>query len=149
NAFERMLDVVGSLQELKKEVETRQTAAAVEPEAARRSILLLGGECSAGKNFNVVPGACSFSIDRRINPDEDLAAEKQRVLDVFERARERGIDVDVNVFQEGASASSPTDSRVAQALMESVRDVSGRPANFVMCPGLLETRFYARAGVPA
>jgi succinyl-diaminopimelate desuccinylase len=149
NAFERMLEVVRPLQELKAEIETRQTAAVEGPEAARRSILLLGGECTAGTNFNVVPGACSFTIDRRLNPEEDLAAEKRRLLAILDTARAKGIELDVEVFQEGESASSPTAGGLADALGQSVRDVTGRQPSFAMCPGLLETRFYARRGVPA
>jgi acetylornithine deacetylase/succinyl-diaminopimelate desuccinylase family protein len=149
NAFEQMLDVVRRLRELKAEVETRRTSAAAEPEAARRSILLLGGECTAGKNFNVVPGLCSFTLDRRINPEEDLAVEKQRLLAIFESAQAAGIELDVEVFQEGESASSPPDGRLAKALVQSAQEVTGRPPTFAMCPGLLETRFYARRGVPA
>jgi acetylornithine deacetylase/succinyl-diaminopimelate desuccinylase family protein len=149
NAFEGMLEVARSLQELKAEVESRRTAVPAEPEAARRSILLLGGQCNAGKNFNVVPGACSFTVDRRLNPEEDLAIEKQRLLAVFESARSRGIEVDVDVFQEGEAAASPIDGRLARSLVESVREVTGRQPTFAMCPGLLETRFYVRRGVPA
>src|SRR5207248_2212279 len=41
NAFERMLRVVDSLQELKREVEQRTTAYKIGPQQARRSILML------------------------------------------------------------------------------------------------------------
>jgi succinyl-diaminopimelate desuccinylase len=149
NAFERMLDIAGPLRELQAEIQTRRTAFATEPEAARYSILLLGGECSAGKNFNVVPGTCSFTIDRRLNPEEDLAVEKQRLLDIFDGVRAGGVELDVEIFQEGDSASSPTDGPLATALAESVRESTRRTPAFAMCPGLLETRFYARQGIPA
>jgi len=33
---------------------------------------MLGGRAEAGTNFNVTPDFYSFTIDRRINPEEDL-----------------------------------------------------------------------------
>jgi acetylornithine deacetylase/succinyl-diaminopimelate desuccinylase-like protein len=34
-------------------------------------------------------------------------------------------------------------------LAESIKDASGEEARFELCPGILETRFYAVAGIPA
>ncbi|MGH9213435.1 MAG: hypothetical protein ACRD2C_22595, partial [Acidimicrobiales bacterium] len=42
-----------------------------EPEAARASIMLIGGVTEGGTNFNIVPDTFRFTIDRRPNPDED------------------------------------------------------------------------------
>jgi succinyl-diaminopimelate desuccinylase len=149
NAFERMLVVAEALRELEREVRNRTTRFRVEPEDAARSILLIGGRCEGGTGFNVVPDACTFTVDRRPNPEEDVASEKARLLDLLERQRASGIDLDVEVLQEGASSATPEDAPVARALAASVLEVRGRPPRFEMCPGLLETRFYARAGVPA
>src|SRR5262249_10490433 len=103
NAFEQMLLVADALKDLKSEIEARKTAYKIEPEAARRSILLMGGRCEGGTNFNLVPDQCSFTVDRRINPEEDLIAEKERLLSVFDQLRRRGIDLDVEIFQEARS----------------------------------------------
>src|SRR5260370_20662094 len=148
NAFERMLPVAQALLELKSEVETRSTAFRIAPDSVRRSILMLGGRVEAGSNFNVVPDFCSFTVDVRINPEEDFEEEKRRLLEVIERAR-GGIDLEVEVLQEGRSSGEPEDGAVGQALARSIQKVTGRSAQFEMCPGLLETRFYAERGIPA
>src|SRR5439155_22258515 len=114
NAFEGMLIAAGALAELKAEVSARQTAAAIEPEAARASILLLGGQSGGGTNFNAVPATCSFTVDRRINPEEDLATEKQRLLAVLEGVRRRGVALDVELLQEGESGATPSDGPLAR-----------------------------------
>src|SRR5579864_8234187 len=103
NAFEGMMKVAAALDALKAEVETRTTTFRIAPEAARRSILMLGGRTEGGTNFNVVPDRCSFTVDRRINPEEDFDTEKQRLLAVLGGARARGIDLDVEILQEGRS----------------------------------------------
>jgi succinyl-diaminopimelate desuccinylase len=149
NAFEHALRVAAALQRLKAEVERRETAFAIEPPEARRSILMMGGRVEGGTGFNAVPAECSFTVDRRINPEEDLATEKARLLAVLDELRAEGLRVEHEVLQEGASASVPADHPLARVLGASIADVTGRAPVFAMCPGLLETRFYAAAGVPA
>jgi succinyl-diaminopimelate desuccinylase len=135
NAFERMITVAQALQALKLEVE-----------GAQGSILMLGGRSEGGTNFNVVPDYCSFTVDRRINPDEDLEREKRRM---FEVVRSVGVDLDVEVLQEGRASNVDADDPVGRALARAVETVTGRAPKFEMCPGLLEIRFYAERGIPA
>jgi len=138
NAFERMLKVAQALQALKSEVEAEQ-----------RSIMMLGGRSEGGTNFNVVPDYCSFTVDRRINPDENFDQEKRRLFVVLDRARSEGIDLDVEVLQEGRAAAVSENDPVGRSLAEAVEQITGRAPRFEMCPGLLETRFYAERGIPA
>src|SRR5262245_14020462 len=74
NAFEDAVRIVSNLQRLARRVGRRRTRYRVTPDAARRSLMLIGGRVEAGSNFNVVLGRCVFTIDRRMNPEEDLAA---------------------------------------------------------------------------
>jgi succinyl-diaminopimelate desuccinylase len=149
NAFERMHTVVTKLQRLKSEVEQRATKFNVGSEQARNSILMLGGESGGGTNFNVVPGECWFTVDRRINPEEDLATEKNKLLSVLESCKQDGIPLEWEIFQEGSSSACDEGGALGEALSRSVRAITGGEPRFEMCPGLLETRFYAARGIPA
>ena len=142
NAFERAIPTITKLLDLKKEVELRETQQQIAPAAARKSILLLGGRVEAGTNFNVTPDSCSFTIDRRTNPEENLEEEKRRLLDVLE-----GCEVDI--LQEEAAAATSTQQALGVALSRHITTVTGKAPAFEMCPGLLETRFYAEIGIPA
>jgi succinyl-diaminopimelate desuccinylase len=135
NAFERAVTIVNRLMELKA--------------AIPDSVLLVGGRVEAGSNFNVVPDECRFTIDRRIDPDEDFDREKGRVMTVLDEARRGGIELDVRILQEGRTSASPAGSPLGVALGQSILEVTGAAAQFEMCPGLLEIRFYAERGVPA
>jgi acetylornithine deacetylase/succinyl-diaminopimelate desuccinylase-like protein len=99
NAFERMLTAANALLKLKAEVESRTTAFKIEPEAARRSILLIGGRCEGGANFNLVPADCSFTVDRRINPKK--TSERKTATAHALDCEKEWIDLDVDIFQEG------------------------------------------------
>ena len=149
NAFEDAIRVVTGLQRLARRVSRRRTRFRVTPDGARRSLLLIGGRVEAGSNFNVVPGRCVFTVDRRMNPEENFEEERQALCGVFEDARRRGVKLDVEVFQEGRPSGTPEATALGRALSTHVRAVTGKAPRFEMCPGLLETRFYAEQGMPA
>jgi succinyl-diaminopimelate desuccinylase len=149
NAFEDALRVVAGLQKLARQVGRRRTRFRVTPDAARRSLMLIGGRVEAGSNFNVVPGRCVFTVDRRMNPEEDFDAEREALFEVFAEARRAGMSLDVETFQEGRPSGTAEATPLGRALSTHVRAVTGRTPKFEMCPGLLEVRFYAEQGMPA
>jgi succinyl-diaminopimelate desuccinylase len=149
NAFERMIEVVRRLQKLKQEVEQRTTKLNAGGKQAGRSILMLGGQSGGGTNFNVVPEECWFTIDRRFNPEEDLAEEKRKLIATLEDCKSDGVPLEREILQEAQSSWCREDEPLGRALTHSVRAVTGETVRFEMCPGLLETRFYAAQGVPA
>jgi acetylornithine deacetylase/succinyl-diaminopimelate desuccinylase-like protein len=142
NAFEQALPAMVRLAEIKKEVELRETQYNIAPAAARKSILLLGGRSEGGTNFNVTPDHFSFTIDRRINPEENLEEEAQRVRDALE-------GFEIETLQHEAAAATPEGDPLGRVLSRHITSVTGKEAAFEMCPGLLETRFYAARGIPA
>src|SRR6266581_4254666 len=149
NAFEGMVQVVEQLQKLKQVVERRTSSFSIGAEQARHSILMLGGQSGGGTNFNVVPEECWFTIDRRINPEEDLAEEKSKLIATLESCKREGIRLEWEILQEGPSSACREEEPLGEALARSVGAVTGESPHFGMCPGLLETRFYAAQGVPA
>ncbi|MCU1284041.1 MAG: ArgE/DapE family deacylase [Acidobacteriales bacterium] len=142
NAFELAMPAIVRLLDLKKEVELRVTQQKIAPAAARNSILMLGGRAEAGTNFNVTPDYCSFTLDRRINPEENLQEEICRLRDALE-------GFEIETLQEESAAATPTDEPLGIILSRHVTELTGKQPEFEMCPGLLETRFYAASGIPA
>ncbi len=55
----------------------------------------------------------------------------------------------MEVLQEGYSSGVQEDHPVALTLAETIEAVTGKRPAFEMCPGILETRWYARKGIPA
>ncbi len=149
NAFEQMAAVVQSLLELKREVRSRITSLPMTPPTARRSVMLIGGESGSGANHNVVPAEAYFSIDRRLNPEETVAAARKELEAVFARHRHDGVRIEVEVMQEGEPSVAPVGSELAQTLSQAVGEVTGSAPAFELCPGILETRFFTARGMPA
>jgi acetylornithine deacetylase/succinyl-diaminopimelate desuccinylase-like protein len=142
NAFERALPALTRLAEIKKEVELRETKYNIAPTAARKSILLLGGRIEGGTNFNVTPDRLSFTLDRRINPEENLEEEERRLRDALE-------GFEIETLQRELAAATPAGCSLGEILSHHIASVTGKAPAFEMCPGLLETRFYAARGIPA
>jgi acetylornithine deacetylase/succinyl-diaminopimelate desuccinylase-like protein len=142
NAFERAVPAMMRLLDIKKEVELRETQHEIAPAAARKSVLMLGGRAEAGTNFNVTPDFCSFTIDRRINPEENILEEKRRLCDALEC-------FEIETLQEEPAAATPAQDLLGNMLSRNIAKVAGKEPAFEMCPGLLETRFYAAHGIPA
>jgi acetylornithine deacetylase/succinyl-diaminopimelate desuccinylase-like protein len=134
NAFEHMIAIAAPLARLSREL------------LERDSMLVVGGQTGAGANFNVVPGSAWFSVDRRFNPDEDLETELTRLTTTIEAAaRERGAAVKIDVLQAQPANRTAPDHPAALAL---ARTIGGDPV-FELCPGVLDTRWYAQLGIPA
>ena len=150
NAFEQMLQIAEPLADLAHELLARRTDYPLESEEARGSMLVVGGSSGSGANFNVVPGAAWFSVDRRFNPEEDLAEEVTRLTTTINQAATR-IDarVSIDILQQQPSAGTSAKHPAAVALARCVETVEGEPPRFELCPGVLETRWYAQLGIPA
>jgi succinyl-diaminopimelate desuccinylase len=142
NAFERALPAMARLAGIKKDVEFRETRYNIAPPAARKSILMLGGLVDGGTNFNVTPESLSFTIDRRINPEENLEEEERRLREALE-------GFEIEILQREPAAATPAGAPLGGILSRHIASVTGKKPVFEMCPGLLETRFYAARGIPA
>jgi succinyl-diaminopimelate desuccinylase len=150
NAFERMIRVAEPLGSLARELLKERTAFPMDSDAARGSMLVVGGSTGAGANFNVVPGSAWFSVDRRFNPEEQLDEEVDRLTDTINEAAARsGADVTIDVLQCAPSAGTDETHPAAVTLAQCIAEVEGSAPTFEMCPGVLETRWYAQLGIPA
>jgi len=149
NPFEQIIEIGNSLLELKQKIMGRKTSMRVTPPEANRSTMLIGGESGSGVNFNVVPDTAFFTIDRRINPEENLDEARLELMEIFNHHISQGKEIEFEILQEGAPSSASQFSPVAQALNQSILAVKGQAPNFELCPGVLEIRFFNKLGIPA
>lgn len=150
NTFAHMVHVARPLLAYAEEMAGRPTGHPVAPGDPTGSMVVVGGRCGGGSNFNVVPADAWFTVDGRFNPEEDLAAELDRMRTLIrEAAAEVAAKVTVEVTQFQPPAGTPADHPAAAALARCVEEVRGAPARFEMCGGILENRWYDQLGIPA
>lgn len=148
NAFEGMLKLGVMLHELKEKIEARS----FDPEQTildgPASVLLLGGICRGGTNFNVVPESVRFSVDRRFHPHESPKEVRRELEAIYRRVRAEGWTLKVQNLQEGDASLTPADTPLSRTMAEVVGSVTGEQPPLTLCPGILETRFFLKENTP-
>lgn len=148
NALAAGHQVLGELFEMAETVSAHRTELRIEPEAARHSIMLIGGTSGGGTNFNIVPDVFRFTIDRRPNPDEDYDDVKAELLGRLDALAEEH-PLTYEILQDVDPSLTPADASLVATIGTAITEVSDRHAPLAMCPGCLETRAYTRAGIDA
>jgi acetylornithine deacetylase/succinyl-diaminopimelate desuccinylase-like protein len=64
-------------------------------------------------------------------------------------ARDAGAEVSIELLQQAPSAATDADGPAGRALAHAAAAVEGAAPRFLLCPGVLETRWYAQLGIPA
>ncbi len=107
----------------------------------------------AGVAHNVVPGECTFSVDRRLIPGETTESAHAEIVSALDAIKAEDTDfryeIVVNPHGDAIPANiTPEDSPLVQAVQAGVRSVTGEePEYFVAWAGATDGRFYRLAGI--
>ena len=107
----------------------------------------------AGVAHNVVPGECTFSVDRRLIPGEtreSVVAEIVAILDdVGSKDPSFRYELDIDPHKDHIPANITKDaSPIVEALQTSITNLTGEePEHFVAWAGATDGRFYRQAGI--
>ena len=110
---------------------------------------MLGGEVKGGAKVNIVPGYCSFTIDRRVLPEE-MSEEAAREIEEFVN-NIRIPDVELKVKRISVQDASVVDPEleIVRVAVRSAEDVIGIKPRRTVCMGGLDTRFFQKKGIQA
>ncbi len=145
NALEKACALIGQLQGLEKVYVTRRTRFHIKQP---HPTLMIGGVSGGGGKVNTIPDRFSFSIDRRMNPEDKLSDVKAEFAEVIRRARRRDPKLKVKVeyplhVQSGWTEPTAPIARIAQAARAAV---AGKVPGFRMTPGFTDMHFLTRDG---
>lgn len=107
----------------------------------------------AGVAHNVVPGECTFSIDRRLVPGETRESAITEIVEALDAIAAEDANfryqLEIDPLDDHIPANITDESSpLVQAVQQSVRDVTGEdPEYFVAWAGATDGRFYRLAGV--
>lgn len=150
NAFEAMIYVADiMLKELKPMVEEKKSKYNYgDPEGAKAT-MMLGGEVKGGAKVNIVPGYCSFTIDRRVLPEESSEEAAREIEEFVNRIKIPNVDLRVKrISVQDASVVDP-ELEIVKVAVRSAEDVIGIKPRRTVCMGGLDTRFFQRKGIQA
>jgi succinyl-diaminopimelate desuccinylase len=109
------------------------------------------GTINGGTNTNVVPDEVLFRLDRRVIPEEDMAAVKAGLAAVIARAAApfAGIGVAVTEILSAAPlAPLPATAELADGIAAHASVIMGEAVPIMGVPLYTDARHYAAAGIP-
>lgn len=112
NALEKACNLIRELQTLEA-VYAKRRSRFVANKMARRPTMMIGGVSGGGGKINTIPDRFSFSIDRRLLPEDDIAEVKAEIMQVIKRAQRKDKDLKVEVDYPLYVAPGWTDPKAA------------------------------------
>ncbi len=110
------------------------------------------GRIEGGSNTNVVPGKVVIRLDRRLIPEEDMAAVEAELRDLIECAVPSSLGVRVEIkrlLRAGSLQPLPGNQGLVQAIQKHAQVVFGQAIPVSGSPLYTDVRLYGEHGVPA
>jgi succinyl-diaminopimelate desuccinylase len=151
NAFEMMAELVHRLQSYKKRLASTSRMYTDFNGDTRSPTASIGGVFGGhGQKVNTVPGNASFSIDRRVLPNERIAsveAELRKTIGVASAGVD-GIKVEVKTLLRIEPCVVDNEHPLPTAFAASLKAVRRRPASFRLTTGFTDLHYFVAGGLP-
>ncbi|MBI4844979.1 MAG: ArgE/DapE family deacylase [Candidatus Omnitrophica bacterium] len=151
NAFDNMLAVVEQLKKLHKVLKARKTRFNTRDKADAYSTMVIGGKAVGGKKINIVPDRFLFSIDRRLNPEENIRGAKKEIERIVALAKKKNkkLKIKVTIATQDEPVISPRDEHFNEVFSCAVSKVLNKKIKTAIMPGGNDLRFFVQRGVPS
>ena len=149
NAFEKMLKVAEELEKLKLRIEKRVTRYDIKSHREKSPTLVMGGVMKGGNKINIVPDIATFSIDRRIIPEESVKSARDEILKALNiiKKEDKEIKIIIKEFASCEPVVVDKEKKLCKAALRSIKKVSGKSAKLAIMPGVTDLRFFIERGV--
>ncbi len=144
NAVEKAASLILELSKLKRQLEKRKTRFAMS-RSCETAAINVGGLISGGLRVNMLPDRCTFTIDRRLIPEETLEEAERELLQALKEAEEKDPQLKIEVKQvfSAKPVSTPETSEICLAASSAVKTILGVNPVFSGFPGFTDMRFFA------
>ena len=151
NAFELMTLLATELIDLKKKIQSRTSRFPTETPEEGHASMTIGDESCGGNKTNTVPQQASFTIDRRVLPDEDFNQAKQEIIGCVERfatAHPEAL-IEISVTAEDPAVAIDPQSSHCINILSAISEVIGKQAKPKITPGGTDLRYLIARGIPS
>ncbi|MDA1190245.1 MAG: ArgE/DapE family deacylase [Candidatus Poribacteria bacterium] len=150
NAFEKMTELVTGLQSLKVRLSAPHRVFVTPSGAERFPTINIGGVFygTDGDKTNTVPAKATFSIDRRILPNESVASAEEELRGAIESAGASILDLKMEIRRTLAIEPCVVDTTdpFCLAFLKTVKDVRGTEPAFSVTTGFTDLHFLVEDG---
>jgi len=150
NAFEKMVEVAYRIiHELKPRIESKVSKYDYGVEEGKKASINLGGVVKGGLKINIVPDKCSFTIDRRVIPEETADEAEKEIIEFLEEiARENPkLKVEVKVLGKSNACVVNPNSKICKIVSKAVEETTGVKPSLTMCMGGLDLKYFVNRGI--
>jgi acetylornithine deacetylase/succinyl-diaminopimelate desuccinylase family protein len=145
NAVFHMVPVLAALERYQRQV---VGSLAEHPLCGRPTLSV--GTIAGGLSVNTVPAKCTIEIDRRIVPGEDPQLARQHVIDYLAAETRLGEKIEHDApFMQGRGLSSDNNGPLAERILNSVRQVTGKEPQIIGVPFGTDASIIGPSGVPS
>lgn len=151
NAFEYMVKIAHRLiNEYILLLDSRKSKYEYDDPRGAKPTATIGGELKGGAKINIVPGYCSFSIDRRIVPDEKLEDVERELVEFLERtvSEYRDVKVNIKIINRLKPALVDPELDFIKLIKKTVVEAIGLEPKTTICIGGLDMHYYTDTGIP-
>ena len=102
-----------------------------------------------GSKINIVPDIATFSIDRRIIPEESVKSARDEILRVLNRIKKEDKEIRIRIkeFTSCEPVVVDKEKELCKAALRSIKKVSGKSAKLAVMPGVTDLRFFIEKGI--
>ncbi len=150
NSFEKMVKLGIELLKLKKKVVLRKTKLNMEDEGKKNATFVMGGELSGGSKINTVPDNSTFTIDRRLNPEDNSKKALAEIMDVIDKMKkiDKDFSADVRILNRSEPIVTDRRNEICDVLGGAIGSVFEKKPEFLIISGGNDLRHIAKKGVP-
>lgn len=152
NAFEKTAELVSALQRVKRDLKSPERAFKLPDGSDRYPTLNIGGTfCGTeGDKVNTVPARLTFSIDRRVTPNEKLEFAELELREAILGACEYYPDLkaEVRTISRIEPCLTDTESPLAQGFANAVRTIRYNQPQFKSTTGFTDLHYFVNIGLP-
>ncbi len=152
NAFEKTAELVTALQRVKRNLKSPERAFKLPDGSERYPTLNIGGTFrgTEGDKVNTVPARVTFSIDRRITPNETFELVELELREAISGACQYYPDLkaEAQTTLRIEPCLTDTDSPIAQAFADAVRTVRFNQPRFKSTTGFTDLHYFVNSGLP-
>lgn len=145
NAFLKTMKLVLALEGLRKKLEKRRSKYFTTKPLSKVATMMIGGVAGGGTKSNAVPDKFTFTIDRRVIPEESMKAAEKEIINLINKVAKKDGTVKVKIVSKWQTHSSiAKDAPFCRHLGAILEKYYGKPPVMLMTGGRVDSAYFSK-----
>ncbi|OGF46929.1 MAG: hypothetical protein A2452_07180 [Candidatus Firestonebacteria bacterium RIFOXYC2_FULL_39_67] len=145
NAFLKAVKIVNELEIFRNKIEKRKSKYYAKAPISKIATMMIGGLSSGGLKSNSVPDKFTFTIDRRVIPEESMKKARKEIVDLINSVVKKDGTFKVKIeVSEATHSSIEKDAPICKLLGSILEEYYGRKPLMLITGGRLDSAFFSQ-----